>query len=237
MPKENSKRRFVSTPFLVAIVILCGVGGYLYNDISALRASQGWSPALVGDSGTSASERLGFDWPPKVGEQFPDLQLVSDSGAVRNLSEFKGKVILVEPVGLNCPACNAFAGAQKKGGYKGTSPQLGLPSIEELLPRYANGITIDDDRLALVHLVLFDMQYGAPEPEDARKWSDHFDFGKRKNVMVMVGDERFIGQESFQMIPGFFLVDQDFIVRADSTGHDPRDDLFRELLPMITTLL
>ena len=37
---------------------------------------------------------------------FPDLELMSDSGVVRRLSEFKGKIILVEPVGMNCPACN-----------------------------------------------------------------------------------------------------------------------------------
>ena len=88
-----------------------------------------------------------------------------------------------------------------------------------------------------VHLLLFDTDYGAPSAKDARKWSEHFDLGERRNIVVMAGDERFLGPESFKMIPGFFLVDQDFVLRADSTGHHPQDDLFRKLLPMIPTLL
>ena len=123
------------------------------------------------------------------------------------------------------------------GGYKVTHPQSGLPSIEELLPRYARGTTIDDTRLVLVHLLLFDTSYGAPSADDARKWSEHFDLGGRHNIVVLAGDERFLGPESFKMIPGFFLVDQNFVLRADSTGHYPRDDLFHDLLPMIPTLL
>jgi len=237
MQHEKSKRRFGFAPFLVAVLILCGVGGYLYADMRAKRATSGWNPAMAGEPQGSASNRLGFAWPPKVGTPFPDLELMSDSGVVRRLSEFKGKIILVEPVGMNCPACNAFAGAHKVGGYKGTHPQLGLPSIEEILPRHAKGVTIDDERVVLVHLLLFDMNYAAPTAADARKWSDHFDFGERRDIVVMAGDERFLGPESFKMIPGFFLVDRDFILRADSTGHRPRDDLYRKLLPMIPTLL
>jgi hypothetical protein len=237
MQGDGSKRRFGSIPFLLTVLSLSGVGGYLYADLSAMRTTESWGPAMLGKSQTPASERLGFTWPPRVGKPFPDLELVSHSGAVRRLSEFKGKIILVEPVGMNCPACNAFAGAQEKGGYKGTRPQSGLPSIEELLPRFAQGITIDDERLVVVHLLLFDIDYGAPAAADARKWSEHFDLGGHGNIIVMAGDERFLGPESFKMIPGFFLVDQDFILRADSTGHHPQDDLFRKLLPMIPTLL
>jgi hypothetical protein len=70
-------------------------------------------------------------------------------------SSFKGIVILVEPVGMNCPACNAFSGGIQKGGYKGTHPQNGLPSIEQLFPKYTGGcrcaITAVDSQTAVAH--------------------------------------------------------------------------------------
>lgn len=237
MTDPQQKRRPVSWPFLFSMLVLCGAGGYLYADLDARSQSADRNKGTVTESVAPASERLGFAWPPKVGEAFPDLNLVSDSGERVRLSQFKGKVILVEPVGMNCAACNAFAGARKAGGYEGTQPQQNLPPIENLLPRFAGGVTITDENIVLVHLVLFDMNLKAPRADDARKWAEHFGFDSMHNVHVLAGDERFMGPESYQMIPGFFLLDKEFILRADSTGHAPRQDLFRELLPMVPRLL
>lgn len=82
-------------------------------------------------------EGLDFPWPPKLGEPFPDLELVSHTGASVRLSDFSGKIVLVEPIGMTCAACNAFSGAGHGGGYQNVIPQENLPSIEKLLPRYA----------------------------------------------------------------------------------------------------
>ena len=38
------------------------------------------------------------------------------------------------------------------------------------------------------------------------------------------------------MIPGFQLVDRDFILRCDA-GNPPRQNLYQELLPMVRTVL
>ena len=71
-------------------------------------------------------------WPPRLGQKFPDLQRIDHTGRESQLSELTGQVILVEPMGMNCPACNAFSGAHEKGGYKGLRPQQGLQSIENI---------------------------------------------------------------------------------------------------------
>jgi hypothetical protein len=39
------------------------------------------------------------------------------------------------------------------------------------------------------------------------------------------------------MIPGFQLIDRDFVLRYDASGHRPRHDLWRELMPAIPRLI
>ncbi|MFQ5960639.1 MAG: peroxiredoxin family protein [Candidatus Methylomirabilales bacterium] len=181
--------------------------------------------------------RAGVKWPPRVGEPYPDLELFDQTGQKVRLSSFKGSVLLIEPVGMTCPACQAFAGAHRHGSFEGVVPQHGLPSIEELFPRYTNGLSLDDDRIVLVQLLLYSMSMGAPSPDDARRWAEHFRMDRSKNFVVLAGTEGLLGPASYNMIPGFQLVDRNFILRADSTGHHPRHDLWRYLLPMVPQLL
>lgn len=176
-------------------------------------------------------------WPPRVGEPYPDLELIDQTGQLVRLSSFKGSVLLIEPVGMTCPACQSFAGAHRLGPYEGIAPQGGLPSIEELLPQYARGVSLSDDRIVFVQLLLYSMTMDAPTPEDARKWAQHFRVDRAKNHIVLAGTKEFIGQASYDMIPGFQLVDRNFILQVDATGHRPRHNLFTELLPAIPRLL
>jgi hypothetical protein len=176
-------------------------------------------------------------WPPRVGEPYPDLELVDQTGRPVRLSSFKGSVLLIEPVGMTCPACQAFAGAHRRGPYEGIRPQGGLPSIEELVPQYARGVSLSDDRIVFVQILLYSMTMGAPTPEDARKWAEHFGIDRARNRIVLAGTREFIGQASYDMIPGFQLVDRNFILQFDASGHRPRHNLFTELLPAIPRLL
>jgi hypothetical protein len=176
-------------------------------------------------------------WPPRVGEPYPDLLLVDQTGQLVRLSSFKGSVLLIEPVGMNCPACQSFAGAHRLGSYEGIQPQGGLPSIEELVPQYARGVSLSDDRIVYVQLLLYSMTMEAPTPEDARKWAQHFRADRAKNHIVLAGTKEFIGQASYDMIPGFQLVDRNFVLRVDATGHRPQHNLFTQLLPAIPRLL
>lgn len=86
-------------------------------------------------------------WPPRLGERYPNLRLRTPSGERIELASLEGRVILVEPIGMDCPACNAFAGGNRPGmgGFQGVQPQGGMPSIDEMLDQYAGGLTLDDD--------------------------------------------------------------------------------------------
>jgi hypothetical protein len=179
-------------------------------------------------------------WPPRVGERYPNLQLLNSHGERIALESLAGKIILVEPIGMDCPACNAFAGANRPGssGFRGVKPQSGLPSIDEMLGEYAGGLTLSDDRIALVHLLLYRPgRDGPPDVRMAQLWAKHFGIETSENMLILVGEPYLIGPASFNMIPGFQLIDADFVLRFDASGHHPKHDLWRELLPAISSLV
>ena len=179
-------------------------------------------------------------WPPRVGERYPNLRLLNSLGERIALESLAGKIILVEPIGMDCPACNAFAGANRRGssGFRGVKPQAGMPSIEEMLEKYAGGVSLSDDGIALVHLLLYRPgRDGPPSVEMARLWAKHFGIEESENMLILVSEPYLIGPASYNMIPGFQLIDADFVLRFDSSGHHPTHDLWRELLPAIPSLV
>jgi hypothetical protein len=181
--------------------------------------------------------RVGITWPPRLGAAFPDLELMDSSGQRVRLSSFKGKLMLFEPIGMTCPACQAFTGAHRVGSLGAIAPQQGLASIEELFPKYTRGLSLTDDRIVFVQLILYNMSMNAPSIDDVRAWANHFRMNRSSNFVVLAGTKHLVGQASADMIPGFQLVDRNFVLRADATGHQPRHRLFDELLPMVPQLL
>ena len=63
----------------------------------------------------AAQVRPDHIWPPRVGERYPNLRLLNSRGERIALDSLAGRVILVEPIGMDCPACNAFAGGNRPG--------------------------------------------------------------------------------------------------------------------------
>jgi hypothetical protein len=98
-------------------------------------AACGWEPP----TSPASREAANHFWPPRVGEAYPNLKLLNTSGERVEPSSFRGRVILVEPIGMDCPACNAFAGGSRSGGFQGVRPQAGLPAVDEILRDYAGG--------------------------------------------------------------------------------------------------
>lgn len=179
---------------------------------------------------------LPFQWPPVKGSQFPDLELRDATGETVRLSRFRGRTLLVEPVGMNCPACQAFTGGNERGGFGGVEPQDGVPGIDLLLER--SGIDPRHPDLVIVQLLLFDLAMGTPTPADAAAWTAHFGLAERKNVVVLVGDDRLRqAKGTYELVPGFFLVDQGGMLLLDATGHQPKDDLAFAVLPTALELL
>ncbi len=181
------------------------------------------------------------EWPPQIDKPYPDLELVDHTGKIVKLSDFKGKVIVIEPVGMTCPACNAFAGGAKKGGVKGMQVQGGTESYVEYFPQYTGGVSLHDDRIVFINLILFNLQMQGATQEDAALWAEHFGLDKEKNTYVLAGGAELLAkpvyQASYDLIPGIQLIDKNFILRSDATGHNPRDSAWNTLMPMVPELL
>ena len=178
-------------------------------------------------------------WPPRLGQLYPDLQLSDASGNRVQLSDYSGKVLLIEPIGVDCPACQAFAGAHREGvgPLRNCTPQQNLQSIEEYAEERA-GVSLDDPRLVYVQLLLYNWtRQGPPTQEEAREWAEHFGADRQPNHLVLIADPEMIGPASYAMVPGFQLVDTDFVLRFDSTGHNPHHNLWIDLLPELPALL
>jgi len=176
-------------------------------------------------------------WPPREGLYYPNLTLLNHDGKQVTLANLKGKVLLVEPVGMTCPGCQAFAGAGKNGigGFNGVVPQIGMSSIDELLSQ--QGLSPHDPRIVVVQIIFYNASMQAPSLQDAKLWAKHFHLENKPNRLVLVGTKSFISKATYDMIPGFQLVDKSFVLRCDSTGHGPKHDLYTDLLPMVKKFL
>ena len=103
------------------------------------------------------------DWPPTVGQFYPNLVLKDQTGQVTAINDFRGKVVLVEVVGLTCRACHAFAGGNEAnvGRFRGIEPQRGLDSIEHYARGYAK-LSLDHPDIVFVQLVLYGLDGKSP---------------------------------------------------------------------------
>lgn len=213
---------------LLTAVIVCGAITFMLNVNGQLQSA--WPTC------TTAAEQT-YDWPPKLNQPYPDLELVDQHGTRTRLSDFKGHIILLEPIGMPCKACQAFSGGHQRGGYEGIPPQPGLPSIAEAARTYG-GFDLSDDRIVKIYLLLYNLDMQAPTADDARNWAKHFHLERANNEIVLAGTPALVGDDSYRMIPGLQLIDQDMILRVDSTGRtNQQHDLYRELLPTVGRML
>lgn len=98
-------------------------------------------------------------------------------------------------------------------------------------------VSLDDERIVFVHLLLYDFDMEAPSVADARDWAEHYGIDERSNHVVLVGDPRMVGPRTFRMIPGLQVVDRDFVLRYDGAGRSAPDDLWTELWPGVRGVL
>ena len=111
-----------------------------------------------------------------------------------------------------------------------------MPSMDDAAEDYGS-VSLDDDRIVFVHLLLYGFDMDAPSVDDAREWAEHYGLDDRPNHVVLVGDPRMLGPDTFSMIPGLEVVDRDFVLRFDSAGRGAPHDLWRDLWPGVAGVL
>ncbi|MEM9366439.1 MAG: hypothetical protein AAGD07_10620 [Planctomycetota bacterium] len=172
-------------------------------------------------------------WPPRVGAFYPDLNLMDQQGEPFQLSSLAGKVILLELAAIPCKGCQAFAGANRRGGYAGIAVQPGLDSIHEYAKRFGGVDIQNQHNVAFVQLLLYGKSMRHPTQQEVTGWARHFGMDRNRNLVVLRGDPSMVNRASYDRIPGFHLIDRDFVLRYDSCGHQPQHDLYYQLLPAL----
>lgn len=215
-----------------ALAVICMVGS-----LAAISLVKSHPTSAAEAQQVTLANGKTVQWPPQKGKPYPEIELVDRTGKIVKLADFKGKIIIVEPVGMTCPACNAFSGGKKKGGFSGIEVQGGTDSIEEYFPQYTGGVSLRDKRIVFVQLLLYSLQMKGTTKDDAALWAEHFGLDKQENTYVLAGGPELIGQASYNMIPGLQLIDKDFILRSDATGDYPKESMWETLLPMVPILL
>jgi hypothetical protein len=178
------------------------------------------------------------NWPPSVGAEFPDVALYDHEGKPFSLRALKGKPVLLEVVAMSCAGCQAFSGANRlRKGFGGFPAQGGLDSIETFYATYTNGHELFSPEISFVQLIIYNLQLNPPTAKDLEQWRLHFNFDKHRQTYIVSGGAPLANKASFKMIPGFLLLDREQRVLFDATGHQPRHNLFTELLPGMERLL
>ncbi len=173
--------------------------------------------------------------PPQVQQLYPNYELIDEHGEPVSLRSFQGNVTLIQTVSMGCAICQSFAGAAHYGPFGSVMPHSGVLSFESYLNRFAPG-ALASGKLQIVQIVFLNTRGEPPSAEELAAWSDHFQL--RKRGIVALGAPMTLSQTvGRKLVPGFQLLDENFILRADSTGSIPRHNFTDQLLPELAKLL
>jgi len=227
--------RFLWLVVPVALIFLPGAG------LSASRIADMariclHSVGITSAAPTNSTPAENVQWPPGMGERYPDLLLNDQNGHPVRLSDFAGRVMLIELAAVPCKGCQAFSGGHQFGGFGGFDVQPDLESIHEYAERIA-GVRLDSNDVVFVQILLYGSSMKNPTPDEVSEWARHFQLRTTHNQLVLQGAASLLGPETMQMIPGFHLVDDDFVLRSSSCGHSPQDNLYSDLLPTLRELI
>ena len=225
-----------------ARIYLLTLGILLVGTPLLLRAEDPWVKKARVESGKrmailAQTPNTVANWPPRIGELFPEISLVDHEGRSVDVESWRGKPTLIEVIAMTCAGCQAFAGGNKYGGFDGFPAQQGLDSIEQYYREYTSGHELFSDEINFVQLIIYNQRLDAARPIDLAPWRKHFKLDQAKNTQVLTGGEVLANKASFGMIPGFILLDNNLRVRFDATGHTPKHSLFTDLLPALNNIL
>lgn len=179
-------------------------------------------------------------WPPEMNKAYPDIALIDQNGNSFTLASFKGKVVVVEMVDMTSPISQAYSGAKTKGTYGSGEIKIDefATDFSELVSKETQGtITLPSKDIVLVKIIFFNDRAEQAKPEDAQMWAQHFGYKREDNMIVAVPQKDLRGKVSDKLIPGFQLIDKNFLLRVDSAGPEPKHNLQFRLLPMVSTLV
>lgn len=188
----------------------------------------------------AAGANLPDPWPPKMNAIYPDMALVDQDGVAFNLSDLKGRIIVMELVDMASPLSQAYAGARTKGVYGAQDQKIDAfaqPFSVEAARHTESKVQVPNADLVMVSLIVKDGQGESPDAQDAQDWATHFGLEKGRYHVVAVSTKDLRSRQSDTITPGFQLIDRNFLLRVDSAGPTPKHNLTLTLIPLMEKLL
>ena len=231
---------FKVTFFAFLMGIAAYVGVQKFGSPISVSPQTGWekkasleTPAQM--SRVASQKNTLADWPPKTGKPFPRFDLFDHANNRFTFDSLRGKPTVIEFISMTCAGCQAFAGGNKFGPYGGLASQPNLESFETYFKQYA-GLDLYSGDVNYVVVVVYNDKLRTPTAQDLSKWRSHFQMESHNNAYFVSSTELASG-DTYKMVPGFMLLNSDQSVVFDSTGHNPKHNLYTELLPGVKGLL
>ena len=229
---------------ITILALLIGVAGYLavdkFGSPIPIEPKDGWERKASLEtpwrmSQVASKQNALSDWPPVCGKPFPKFDLFDHADNRFSFDSLRGKPTVVEFISMTCAGCQAFSGGNEFGPYGGLASQQNLESFETYFRQYT-GHDLYSGEVNCVVVIVYNDKLQSPTAQDLNAWRKHFHMEDHGNVHIVSSPELANG-DSFKMIPGFMLLDQEQAVVFDSTGHNPKHNLYTDLLPGVKALL
>ena len=226
------------------LALLIGVAGYLavdkFGSPFPTQPRDGWEKKASFEtpwrmSQLASKKNTLSNWPPVCGEPFPQFNLFDHAGKQFSFDSLRGKPTVIEFISMTCAGCQAFAGGNEFGPYGGFASQPDLESFETYFEQYA-GFDLYSGEVNYVVIIVYNDKLQSPTAKDLSDWRKHFRMENHENAQI-VSSPKLASGDSFKMIPGFMLLNEDQDLVFDSTGHKPKHNLYTELLPGVEPLL
>ena len=230
--------------FALWSVLLMGFAGFFavleYGSPFAPEPKDGWERKAALETPLKMSRLANGrntipNWPPRIGKSFPQFDLFDHADRPFSFESLRGKPTVVEFISMSCAGCQGFAGGKEFGPFGGLATQTDLESLETYFRQYA-GLDLHSGEVNFVVVAVYNDKLQSPTAQELSDWRDHFRIGRHGNTHIVSSPDLASG-DSFKMIPGFMLLDQRLRVVFDSTGHNPKHNLYTELLPGVKSVL
>ncbi len=179
-------------------------------------------------------------WPPMMNKTYPIFSLIDQEGKPFKISDFQGKVVIVENIDMSTPEAQSLSGARTLGPYGGEASKFdsNLQPINEIIGRYTEGkVALPHPDIIIVKVIYYNQKGEQPMPADAASWAQHFKLNKAENVIVAVPDKDMRSLATSAILGGYQLIDRAFNLRVDASGPKPKHNLEMTLIPLIPKLL
>lgn len=188
---------------------------------------------------TKIAQSLPNPWPPQMNSTYPDFTLFDQEGKYFNISDYRGRILIIEHIDMANPVSHSQSGAATLGplGIDASKLDPNVTPIETILPALTeNKVNVPDPHILYIKIIHYNPTGDRATLADAQAWANHYKLMKSNNYIVAVPKNDTRTTFTSEIIGGYQLVDKAMTLRVDSAGPVPKHDLKLKLIPLVPKL-